>query len=122
MVWPMRLRRSMPAQRWALPFRRKRTGRGRLSAAQRIVSSSASFELHHSSKQPPDRSRMCEDTRMLNQEDNELVSRVGPGTPMGSLMRQYWVPALRSSELPEPDCTPVRVMLLGEQLIAFRDT
>jgi phthalate 4,5-dioxygenase oxygenase subunit len=59
---------------------------------------------------------------MLSTEDNELVTRVGPGTPMGSLMRQYWIPALRSSELPAPDSNPVRVLLLGEKLIAFRDT
>ena len=59
---------------------------------------------------------------MLTKEDNELVSRVGPGTPVGNLMREYWVPALLSSELPEPDCDPVRVLLLGEKLIAFRDS
>src|SRR5947209_20374634 len=41
---------------------------------------------------------------------------------MGELMRQYWVPALLSSELPRPDSDPVRVLLLGEQLIAFRDS
>ena len=59
---------------------------------------------------------------MLSREDNELVSRVGPGTPMGELMRQYWLPAMLSSELPSADSDPVRVLLLGEQLIAFRDT
>jgi nitrite reductase/ring-hydroxylating ferredoxin subunit len=59
---------------------------------------------------------------MLSREDNELVCRVGPGTPMGALMREYWVPALLSSELPKPDSDPVRVMLLGERLVAFRDT
>jgi len=59
---------------------------------------------------------------MLTSEENELVSRVGPGTPMGALMRRYWVPALLSRELPAPDCDPVRVVLLGEKLIAFRDT
>jgi len=59
---------------------------------------------------------------MLKQEDNELITRVGPGTPMGTLMREYWVPALLSSELAGPDSNPVRVLLLGEQLIAFRDT
>src|ERR1700690_1333925 len=59
---------------------------------------------------------------MLTKEDNELISQVGPGTPMGSLMREYWVPAMLSSELPSPDSDPVRVMLLGEQLIGFRDT
>jgi phenylpropionate dioxygenase-like ring-hydroxylating dioxygenase large terminal subunit len=41
---------------------------------------------------------------------------------MGELMRQYWIPAMLSSELPTPDCSPVRVMLLGEPLIAFRDS
>ncbi len=59
---------------------------------------------------------------MLTRGENELVSRVGPGTPMGELMRRYWVPALLSRELPVADCDPVRVVLLGEKLIAFRDS
>ena len=59
---------------------------------------------------------------MLTREENELLTRVGPGTPMGEMMRRYWLPALLSSELPEPDCPPVRVKLLGEELVAFRDT
>jgi phenylpropionate dioxygenase-like ring-hydroxylating dioxygenase large terminal subunit len=59
---------------------------------------------------------------MLRTEENEYITRVGPGTPMGELMRQYWVPAMLSSELPRPDCPPVRVLLLGERLIAFRDS
>lgn len=59
---------------------------------------------------------------MLTTEENELLCRVGPGTPMGELFRRYWMPALPSSELPEPDCAPVRVRLLGEDLVAFRDT
>src|SRR6266496_1620804 len=59
---------------------------------------------------------------MLKQEENELITRCGPGTPMGSLMREYWVPAMLSSELPHPDSDPVRVLLLSEQLIAFRDS
>ena len=59
---------------------------------------------------------------MLTHEENELVTRVGPGTPMGDVMRRYWVPALLSWELAEPDCPPVRVRLLGEDLVAFRDT
>jgi phenylpropionate dioxygenase-like ring-hydroxylating dioxygenase large terminal subunit len=59
---------------------------------------------------------------MLSQEDNELLCRVGPGTPMGNLMRQYWLPAIRSDELPSPDCPPLRVKLLGEELIGFRTT
>ncbi|MBV9134041.1 MAG: Rieske 2Fe-2S domain-containing protein [Chloroflexi bacterium] len=59
---------------------------------------------------------------MLTTKDNETVCRVGPDTPMGKLMREYWVPALLSRELPSRDSDPVRVMLLGEKLIAFRDT
>jgi phthalate 4,5-dioxygenase len=59
---------------------------------------------------------------MLKQEENELVTRVGPETPMGNTMRRYWMPALLSTELPQPDSDPVRVRLLGENLIAFRDT
>jgi phenylpropionate dioxygenase-like ring-hydroxylating dioxygenase large terminal subunit len=57
---------------------------------------------------------------MLSKEDNELLSRVGPGTAMGNFMRQYWLPAVKSDELPAPDSPPLRLMLLGEQLIAFR--
>ena len=59
---------------------------------------------------------------MLTREDNENLCRVGPGTLMGNLMRQYWIPAALSSEVPQPDSDPLRVMLLGEPLIAFRDT
>lgn len=58
---------------------------------------------------------------MLSQADNDLLTRVGPGTPMGELMRQYWLPALYTAELP-PDGAPLRIRLLGEDLIAFRDT
>jgi phthalate 4,5-dioxygenase len=59
---------------------------------------------------------------MLSQADNELMTHVGPGTPVGDLMRQYWIPALKSAEIPEPDGRPLRVRLLGENLIAFRAT
>jgi phenylpropionate dioxygenase-like ring-hydroxylating dioxygenase large terminal subunit len=59
---------------------------------------------------------------MLSKEDNDILCRVGPGTYMGDLMRQYWIPAVRSDELPSPDCPPLRVRLLGENLIAFRTT
>ena len=59
---------------------------------------------------------------MLKQEENDLITRVGPGTPMGNFMREYWVPAMLSSECPAADSDPLRVMLLGEQLIAFRDS
>jgi phthalate 4,5-dioxygenase oxygenase subunit len=57
---------------------------------------------------------------VLNKEENELITRVGPGTPMGNLLREYWLPAMMSSELPSPDCPPMRVRLLCENLIAFR--
>ena len=59
---------------------------------------------------------------MLSSSDNELLTRVGPGTPMGQLFRQYWLPVLLSSELPERDGPPLRVRMLGEDLLAFRDT
>src|SRR6185369_7188990 len=59
---------------------------------------------------------------MLTKSDNELVTQTGPGTPMGNLIREYWVPAMMSSELPSPDCPPVRIRILGENLIAFRTT
>ncbi|HVW70578.1 MAG TPA: Rieske 2Fe-2S domain-containing protein [Steroidobacteraceae bacterium] len=59
---------------------------------------------------------------MLSAEDNEILTRVGPKTPMGELMRRFWVPALMSEEIAENDGTPVRVLLLGERLVAFRDT
>src|SRR6185312_2689739 len=62
------------------------------------------------------------DGSMLSKEDNELLCRVGPGTPMGDLMRQYWMPFLPSAQLSSPDCSPKRVRLLGENLVAFRDT
>src|SRR5918996_1895110 len=59
---------------------------------------------------------------MLRKEVNELLSQTGPGTPMGDLFRQYWMPALLAEELLEDDCPPVRVKLLSERLIAFRDS
>lgn len=59
---------------------------------------------------------------MLSTDKNELICRVGPGTPMGKLMREYWVPALPSNEFPGPDCLPMRMRLLGENLVMFRDS
>jgi len=59
---------------------------------------------------------------MLVKEKNDLLTQTGPATPMGKLFRCYWLPALLAEELPEPDCPPVRVELLSEKLIAFRDT
>ena len=59
---------------------------------------------------------------MLSVKDNETLTRVGPGTPMGDLMRRYWQPILLSREVAEPDGDPIRVRILGEDLVAFRDT
>jgi len=58
----------------------------------------------------------------MKAEQNELLTRTGPGTPLGELFRRYWLPALLASELPEPDCPPVRLKLLGERMVAFRDS
>jgi phthalate 4,5-dioxygenase oxygenase subunit len=59
---------------------------------------------------------------MLTTEINDLLTQTGPGTPMGAVFRQYWIPALLAEELSENDCPPVRVKLLSERLIAFRDS
>ena len=59
---------------------------------------------------------------MLQPEINTLLTETGPSTPMGDLFRQYWIPALLASELPAPDSPPLRVKLLSERLIAFRDS
>src|SRR5437867_9380804 len=59
---------------------------------------------------------------MLTPEENELLTRVGPGTPMGEVFRRYWIMAGIAREIPEPDSPPVRVRLLGEDLVMFRDT
>ena len=58
---------------------------------------------------------------MLTKAQNETLTRTGPGTAMGALFRRFWVPVLLSRELPEPEGPPVRVRLMGEDLIAFRD-
>ena len=59
---------------------------------------------------------------MLKPEINELLTQTGPGTAMGELFRQYWIPVLLAEELPEPGCPPVRAKLLSERMIAFRDS
>jgi len=58
----------------------------------------------------------------MNQEMSEVLVRTGAGTPMGQLMRRYWVPVLLASEIAEPDGPQVRVQILGEKLLAFRDS
>jgi phenylpropionate dioxygenase-like ring-hydroxylating dioxygenase large terminal subunit len=59
---------------------------------------------------------------VLSKEDNEILTRVSPGTPMGNLLRRYWIPACLSSEVAQADGPPARVRLLGEDLVAFRDS
>src|SRR3984893_19340879 len=59
---------------------------------------------------------------MLTTAENELLCRVEGDAPMGRLMRRHWMPAALSEQLREPDGTPVRLRLLGEDLVAFRDT
>src|SRR5918997_2836950 len=59
---------------------------------------------------------------MLTREENDLLCRVEGDAPMGQMMRRYWLPACLSEEIPTPDCDPVRVRLLGEDLVAFRDS
>ena len=59
---------------------------------------------------------------MLSAADNELLTRTGAGTPMGDLFRRFWLPVLLSRELPEPDGPPLRVRVLDEDFVAFRDT
>jgi len=59
---------------------------------------------------------------MLSATDNELLTRTGSDTPMGQLFRRFWQPVALSRELPEPDGVPLRVKVLGENLLAFRDT
>lgn len=60
----------------------------------------------------------------MTERDNpyRILTEVGPGTPMGNLFRRFWMPALLSEELPQRDCPPVRLRLLSEDLVAFRDS
>lgn len=57
---------------------------------------------------------------MLSTEDNQRLTQVGPGTPLGKFLRRYWIPAAVLEEIKEPGGAPVRVGLLGEKLVAFR--
>ena len=59
---------------------------------------------------------------MLSVEDNEMLTRVGAGTPMGELFRRFWLPALVTKEIAERNGPPVRIRILGEDLLAFRDS
>ena len=57
---------------------------------------------------------------MLSREENDLICRVGPDTPMGKALRRYWTPAMQSSDLPEAGGDPFRLVLLGQGFVAFR--
>lgn len=59
---------------------------------------------------------------MLTREQNEMLTRTGADAPMGQYFRRYWQPVALTEELAEPDGTPVRVTVMGEELVAFRDT
>jgi phthalate 4,5-dioxygenase len=56
---------------------------------------------------------------MISSEENNLLTRTGPATPCGELMRRYWQPVALSEELPKTD--PLKVRILGEELVLFRD-
>jgi phthalate 4,5-dioxygenase oxygenase subunit len=64
----------------------------------------------------------CKEAPVLSTKDNELLTRTGPGTPMGTLLRRFWLPVLLAEELPEPDGAPVRIRIMSEDLVAFKDT
>jgi phthalate 4,5-dioxygenase oxygenase subunit len=59
---------------------------------------------------------------MLSAADNEILVRTNSGTPMGEYFRRYWLPFALSREMPAPDSPPIRVKVMGEELVAFRDT
>ena len=59
---------------------------------------------------------------MMTSEDNDLLCRVEGDAPMGQIMRRHWMPACLIEEVAEPDCAPLKIRLLGEDLVAFRDS
>jgi phthalate 4,5-dioxygenase oxygenase subunit len=59
---------------------------------------------------------------MLTSQENEILTQVGPATPMGRMMRRFWLPVCTSAQLPERDSDPLRAGLLGESFVVFRDT
>ena len=59
---------------------------------------------------------------MLSAQDNALNTQTDRGTPMGELFRRYWLPVLLPEEIPEPDSPPIRIKIMGEYLVAFRDS
>ena len=59
---------------------------------------------------------------MLRAEDNQFLTESGEGTPMGELLRRFWLPVLLSAELPEADGAPKKIIVMGEELLAFRNS
>ena len=59
---------------------------------------------------------------MLTQQENDLLTQTGAKTAMGQYFRRFWQPVALAEELPEPDCAPLRLKIMGEDLVAFRDT
>src|SRR5262245_7055892 len=59
---------------------------------------------------------------MVSLAENMRLCQVGKGTPMGEVMRRYWLPFALSSDIPEPDSKPYRVRMFGEDLLAFRNS
>ena len=58
----------------------------------------------------------------MNSRENEMLTRTGQATAMGELLRRFWIPAFLSEEIAAPDCPPIRVRLLGQDFVAFRDS
>src|ERR1700680_2212265 len=75
-----------------------------------------------SSRMAVARRKLDREVAMLRREQTDLLTQTGPDTPMGRLFRCYWLPALLADELPDDECPPLRVKLLSERLLAFRDT
>src|SRR5439155_12132497 len=97
-----------------------------LPPAHRAAARALPAEVRRSRRSDPGLRSLDEDLRghhlqpaMTSAQENELLTRTGAGTLMGELFRRYWLPVLLAAELPEPDCAPVRVKLLGERLIAL---
>ncbi len=71
---------------------------------------------------PPQITKNIRRSPMLRAEDNRFLTESGAGTGMGELLRRFWLPVLLSEELPEADGEPKKVVVMGEELLAFRDT
>jgi len=58
---------------------------------------------------------------MLSRQDNEMMCRTGPDTPMGAAMRRFWIPVLQLSEMPPAGADPRPLQVMGENFLAWRD-